>query len=124
MFAFRELLERRKRELAEILTSEHGKVLPDALGEVNRGLEVVEFACGLAQLTKGEFSEIADTAKVGMLGTFKAQPGFIRYGVADTGGGTLLAISLWETRSQAESSAPVATATPIDAEGRSSVPCT
>ncbi len=57
MFAFRELLERRKRELAEILTSEHGKVLPDALGEVNRGLEVVEFACGLAQLTKGEFSE-------------------------------------------------------------------
>ena len=57
MFAFRELLERRKRALAEILTSEHGKVLPDALGEVNRGLEVVEFACGLAQLTKGEFSE-------------------------------------------------------------------
>ena len=57
MFAFRELVERRKRELAEILTSEHGKVLPDALGEVNRGLEVIEFACGLAQLTKGEFSE-------------------------------------------------------------------
>ncbi len=57
MFAVRELLERRKRALAEILTSEHGKVLPDALGEVNRGLEVVEFACGLAQLTKGEFSE-------------------------------------------------------------------
>jgi hypothetical protein len=60
------------------------------------------------KITKGEFSEIADTAKVGMLGTFKAQPGFIRYGLADTGGGTLLAISLWETRSQAESSAPVA----------------
>jgi malonate-semialdehyde dehydrogenase (acetylating)/methylmalonate-semialdehyde dehydrogenase len=57
MFAFRELVERRKRELAEILTGEHGKVLPDALGEVNRGLEVIEFACGLAQLTKGEFSE-------------------------------------------------------------------
>ena len=57
MFAFRELVERRKRALAEILTSEHGKVLPDALGEVNRGLEVIEFACGLAQLTKGEFSE-------------------------------------------------------------------
>src|SRR3954451_23514019 len=57
MFAFRELVEQRKRELAEILTSEHGKVLPDALGEVNRGLEVIEFACGLAQLTKGEFSE-------------------------------------------------------------------
>ena len=57
LFAFRELVEARKRRLAEILTREHGKVLPDALGEVNRGLEVVEFACGLAQLTKGEFSE-------------------------------------------------------------------
>jgi malonate-semialdehyde dehydrogenase (acetylating) / methylmalonate-semialdehyde dehydrogenase len=57
LFAFRELVEARKRQLAEILTREHGKVLPDALGEVNRGLEVVEFACGLAQLTKGEFSE-------------------------------------------------------------------
>jgi malonate-semialdehyde dehydrogenase (acetylating)/methylmalonate-semialdehyde dehydrogenase len=57
LFAFRELVERRKRELAAIITSEHGKVLTDALGEVARGLEVVEFACGLAQLTKGEFSE-------------------------------------------------------------------
>ena len=42
----------RKHDMAEILTSEHGKVLSDALGEVNRGLEVVEFACGLAQLTE------------------------------------------------------------------------
>ena len=57
MFAFRELVEQRKRELAEILTREHGKVLADALGEVNRGLEVIEFACGLPQLLKGEFSE-------------------------------------------------------------------
>jgi malonate-semialdehyde dehydrogenase (acetylating)/methylmalonate-semialdehyde dehydrogenase len=57
MFAFRELLERRKHEMAEVITHEHGKVLSDALGEVDRGLEVVEFACGLAQLTKGEFSE-------------------------------------------------------------------
>ena len=48
LFAFRELLEKHKRELAEILTREHGKVAADALGEVNRGLEVVEFACGLA----------------------------------------------------------------------------
>ena len=61
MFAFRELVEQRKRELAEILTREHGKVLPDALGEVKRGLEVVEFACGLPQLTKGEFSENVST---------------------------------------------------------------
>ncbi|RPJ69823.1 MAG: CoA-acylating methylmalonate-semialdehyde dehydrogenase [Acidobacteria bacterium] len=57
LFAFRERVERDKRELADILTSEHGKVASDALGEVNRGLEVVEFACGLAQLLKGEFSE-------------------------------------------------------------------
>jgi malonate-semialdehyde dehydrogenase (acetylating)/methylmalonate-semialdehyde dehydrogenase len=57
LFAFRQLLEARKHEVAEILTREHGKVLSDALGEVNRGLEVVEFACGLPQLLKGEFSE-------------------------------------------------------------------
>ena len=57
MFAFRERLEARKAELAAIVTSEHGKVLADALGEVTRGLEVVEFACGLPHLLKGEFSE-------------------------------------------------------------------
>jgi malonate-semialdehyde dehydrogenase (acetylating)/methylmalonate-semialdehyde dehydrogenase len=61
LFAFRELVERRKRDLAAILTREHGKVLSDALGEVNRGLEVVEFACGLAHLLKGEFSEGVST---------------------------------------------------------------
>jgi malonate-semialdehyde dehydrogenase (acetylating)/methylmalonate-semialdehyde dehydrogenase len=61
LFAYRELVERRKRELAEILTREHGKVLSDALGEVNRGLEVVEFACGLPHLLKGEFSENVST---------------------------------------------------------------
>jgi malonate-semialdehyde dehydrogenase (acetylating)/methylmalonate-semialdehyde dehydrogenase len=57
LFAFREALERNKKALAEILVREHGKVLPDAMGEVSRGLEVVEFACGLPQLLKGEFSE-------------------------------------------------------------------
>ena len=61
LFAFRELVERRKRDLAEILTREHGKVLSDALGEINRGLEVIEFACGLPQLLKGEFSENVST---------------------------------------------------------------
>ena len=61
MFGFRELVERRKREIAEILTREHGKVLSDALGEVNRGLEVIEFACGLPHLLKGEFSENVST---------------------------------------------------------------
>jgi malonate-semialdehyde dehydrogenase (acetylating)/methylmalonate-semialdehyde dehydrogenase len=61
LFAFREIVERRKREIAEILTREHGKVLSDAVGEVSRGLEVVEFACGLPHLVKGEFSENVST---------------------------------------------------------------
>src|SRR3954454_14096397 len=57
LFTFRELLNARKAELAEIITSEHGKVLSDALGEISRGQEVVEFACGLAHHLKGEYSE-------------------------------------------------------------------
>jgi malonate-semialdehyde dehydrogenase (acetylating)/methylmalonate-semialdehyde dehydrogenase len=57
MFAFRELLNARKDDLAVIITAEHGKVLSDALGEVTRGLEVVEFACGIPHLLKGDFSE-------------------------------------------------------------------
>ena len=57
LFAFRDLLGRRADELARIITREHGKVLSDAQGEVARGLEVVEFACGVPQLLKGEFSE-------------------------------------------------------------------
>jgi malonate-semialdehyde dehydrogenase (acetylating)/methylmalonate-semialdehyde dehydrogenase len=61
IFRFRELLEARKGELAEIITSEHGKVISDALGEISRGQEVVEFACGLPHLLKGEFSENAST---------------------------------------------------------------
>jgi malonate-semialdehyde dehydrogenase (acetylating)/methylmalonate-semialdehyde dehydrogenase len=54
LFAFRELVFRAKDELAAIVSREHGKVLSDARGEVTRGLEVVEFACGLAHLLKGE----------------------------------------------------------------------
>ncbi|WP_028061375.1 CoA-acylating methylmalonate-semialdehyde dehydrogenase [Candidatus Solirubrobacter pratensis] len=54
MFAFRERLNNAKQELAEIVTREHGKVLSDAMGEITRGQEVVEFACGLAHLLKGE----------------------------------------------------------------------
>ena len=61
MFKFRELLEERKGELAEIITAEHGKVLSDALGEVTRGQEVVEFACGIPHLLKGGFSENVST---------------------------------------------------------------
>ena len=61
LFAFRELLNARKGELADILTSEHGKVTSDALGEIARGMEVVEFACGLGHLTKGAYSENVST---------------------------------------------------------------
>jgi len=61
LFRFRELLNDRKGELAEIITSEHGKVVSDALGEVSRGQEVVEFACGIAHLLKGGFTENAST---------------------------------------------------------------
>jgi len=61
MFAFRELLNARKDELAAILTSEHGKVLSDAAGEIARGLEVVEFATGFPHMLKGEYTENAST---------------------------------------------------------------
>ncbi|MBE1549194.1 malonate-semialdehyde dehydrogenase (acetylating)/methylmalonate-semialdehyde dehydrogenase [Mycobacterium sp. OAS707] len=61
LFKFRELLNERKGELAEIITSEHGKVVSDALGEVSRGQEVVEFACGIPHLLKGGFTENAST---------------------------------------------------------------
>lgn len=61
MFKFRELLNARKPELAAIITEEHGKVLSDALGEVTRGQEVVEFALGMPHLAKGEHSENVST---------------------------------------------------------------
>jgi malonate-semialdehyde dehydrogenase (acetylating)/methylmalonate-semialdehyde dehydrogenase len=61
LFAFRELVRAHTDELAELITSEHGKVLADARGEVQRGLEVVEFACGIPQLLKGEFSDQVST---------------------------------------------------------------
>ncbi|MFF2513805.1 CoA-acylating methylmalonate-semialdehyde dehydrogenase [Streptomyces sp. NPDC058086] len=57
LFRFRDLVERDTDRLASIITAEHGKVLSDARGEVIRGLEVVEFACGIPQQLKGEFSE-------------------------------------------------------------------
>ena len=57
MFAFRELLNANRERVAELITEEHGKVLSDALGEVTRGQEVVEFACGIPQLLKGGYSE-------------------------------------------------------------------
>ncbi|MDQ1249666.1 MAG: malonate-semialdehyde dehydrogenase (acetylating) / methylmalonate-semialdehyde dehydrogenase [Actinomycetota bacterium] len=61
LFAFRELVNTHKEQIAELITAEHGKVLSDALGEVSRGLEVVEFACGNAHLLKGGYSEGVST---------------------------------------------------------------
>ncbi|MDP3893089.1 CoA-acylating methylmalonate-semialdehyde dehydrogenase, partial [Nocardioides sp.] len=61
MFAFRELVNAHAAEIAELITDEHGKVVSDALGEVQRGLEVVEFACGIPSLLKGDFSDQVST---------------------------------------------------------------
>ncbi|MFB7251120.1 CoA-acylating methylmalonate-semialdehyde dehydrogenase [Microbacterium sp. NPDC056234] len=61
LFSFRELLNARKQELAEIITAEHGKVVSDALGEILRGQEVVELACGFPTLIKGAYSESVST---------------------------------------------------------------
>ncbi len=61
LFAFRELVNNNKEKIAALITAEHGKVLSDAAGEVTRGLEVVEFACGIPHLLKGGFSEEVST---------------------------------------------------------------
>ena len=61
LFAFRELVLQNKEKIAALITDEHGKVLSDAAGEVTRGLEVVEFACGIPHLLKGGFSEEVST---------------------------------------------------------------
>jgi malonate-semialdehyde dehydrogenase (acetylating)/methylmalonate-semialdehyde dehydrogenase len=57
MFKLRELVDANRRRIAEMITLEHGKTLPDAIGEVSRGLENIEFACGVPNLLKGGFSE-------------------------------------------------------------------
>jgi malonate-semialdehyde dehydrogenase (acetylating) / methylmalonate-semialdehyde dehydrogenase len=61
LFRFKSLLEANADQLARVITSEHGKLLADARGEVTRGMEVVEFACGIPHLLKGEFSETVGT---------------------------------------------------------------
>ncbi len=61
MFAFRQLLVEHAEEIAEAISRQHGKTVPDALGEIARGRETVEFACGIAQASKGEFSANAST---------------------------------------------------------------
>ena len=60
-FRIRELFHTHREDIAKLLTAEHGKVLSDAMGEVARGLEVIEYACGIPTLIKGEFSEQAST---------------------------------------------------------------
>ena len=57
MFRFLELVQSRREQLAECLTREHGKTREDALGEIARGIENIEFACGMPQLLKGEYTE-------------------------------------------------------------------
>ena len=57
MFKFKELIEKNSDEIAKMIVSEHGKVYEDAKGSLTRGLEVVEFACGIPQMLKGEFTE-------------------------------------------------------------------
>lgn len=59
LFKFLDLIQKEHESLARLLSSEHGKTLPDAKGDIQRGLEVVEFACGIPHLLKGEFSESA-----------------------------------------------------------------
>jgi malonate-semialdehyde dehydrogenase (acetylating)/methylmalonate-semialdehyde dehydrogenase len=61
MFGFRELVDEHRADIAKLLTAQHGKVLSDAMGEVARGLENVEFACGIPNLLKGGYSEQAST---------------------------------------------------------------
>ena len=62
MFKFKELIEKNSDELTKLIVSEHGKVYEDAKGSLTRGLEVVEFACGIPHLLKGEFSENVGTS--------------------------------------------------------------
>ncbi|MBW3085243.1 putative 3-oxopropanoate dehydrogenase [Austwickia sp. TVS 96-490-7B] len=61
LFRFRELLATRREDIARLIVAEHGKTFPDAVGEINRGLEVAEFACGIGHILKGGFSENVST---------------------------------------------------------------
>jgi malonate-semialdehyde dehydrogenase (acetylating)/methylmalonate-semialdehyde dehydrogenase len=61
LFSFRELVNAHVEDIAELISDEHGKVLSDAAGEVQRGLEVIEFACGIPELLKGSYSDQAST---------------------------------------------------------------
>jgi malonate-semialdehyde dehydrogenase (acetylating)/methylmalonate-semialdehyde dehydrogenase len=73
-FTIRELVHERREEVAKLLTQEHGKVLSDAIGEVTRGLEVIEFCCGLPTLLKSEYSEQASTGNTFVLKPSEKDP--------------------------------------------------
>ena len=86
LFRFRELLMTRREEIAKIIVAEHGKTFPDAVGEINRGLEVADFACGIGQILKGGFSENVSTdvdaysiaaGEYAVFGPFK-RPGWVQ----------------------------------------------
>ena len=57
LFKFKSLLEEHMQELVQLMSSEHGKLLEDSMGELQRGLDVVEFVCGVPHLQKGEFTQ-------------------------------------------------------------------
>ncbi len=57
LFAFKQLVEANMQQLAELLSSEHGKVIADAKGDIQRGLDVIEFACGVPHLLKGDYTQ-------------------------------------------------------------------
>ena len=90
MMKFLELAAKHKEELATLISMEHGKTVPDALGDLQRGIEVAEFACGVPHLMKGEFTENASDAErvgqviskryriSGLLGAFIGTPADIR----------------------------------------------
>ena len=78
MFKFRELLYEHMDELGEVLSGEHGKTIPDAKGSVTRGLEVVEFACGIPHLLKGEYSD--SVSKGGGVTPFGGPPLKLEFG--------------------------------------------
>ena len=61
IFAFKDLVESRKEDLSRVITREHGKVLSDAMGSVSRGIEVLEFACGIPHLLRGDFTQSVGT---------------------------------------------------------------
>ena len=75
LFAFRQLADRHRDDLARLITAEHGKVTEDARGEVARGIEVVEFACGIPHLLKGEFSEDVSSGVDALVGPSAARRG-------------------------------------------------